>query len=99
MLARSTNRVTRVRPTDVPSMLETVASCERSGSRLTRVSSFGRDPLYGHENFQRLRDRDFRVRYPDMQMIFQEVLHRSSHMFRCAIAYHIELTGSFSSLL
>ena len=99
VLARSSNRVTQLRPIDVPTTVEAVSSHEVDGSRLTRESCFGCDPLRGHENLQVLRDRDFSARYPDMHMIFQDVLHRSPQMFRSAIAYHIELTNSFTSLL
>ena len=99
MLAQNATGITRLSSFHVPTTTEAVSSHEVNGSRLTRESCFGCDPLRGHENLQRLRYRDFRARYHDMHMIFQGVLHGSPQMFRSAIAYHIELTNSFASLL
>ena len=100
VLARSASEATQLNPIDVPSTNEAVASHEESsGNRLTRVSCFGRDPLSEHPNLQKLRDRDFNCQYPDMQLIFQNIVHGNAHLFKSAIAYHIQLTHNFSSLL
>ena len=100
VLTNNTNRVTHLHPSSVPSTHEAVVTHEQhTHTRLTRHSCFGRDPLAEHENLRRLRDRDFNIRYPDMQVVLTELLHGSSHLFRNAVAYHIQLTRAFSSLL
>lgn len=99
VLAQNANRVTRLSSFCVPTTVEAVSSHEVNGNRLTRESCFGCDPLHGNENIQRLIDRDFRTRYHDMHMIFQEVIHGNPLTFRSAIAYYIELTNYFSSLM
>ena len=100
VLARSTNRVTCLNPANIPSTVDVVASHEqRSGNTLARTSCFGRDPLCGHDHLQQLRDRDFSSQYPDMQLLFQGLLHGNPHLFRSAIVYHIQLTHNFSCLL
>ena len=99
VLAQNANRVTQLSPIYVPTIIDAISSYERDGNRLTREACFGRDPLHGHQNLQRLRDRDFIALYPNMETIFQGVLHGSPQMFKSAIAHHIELTNSFSLLV
>ena len=83
----------------IPNVLAIAFHEQQTGNRLTRVSRFGTDHLYENESLQRLRDQDFTNQYPNMQLIFTELLHRSPQLFKSAIAHHIQLTFSFSSLL
>ena len=96
-LASRTSRVTRLNPASVPLTYEAVAA--EYWTRLTRYSCFGRDPLAEHVSLQRLRDRDFGIRYPDLQVVFTELLHGSPHLFKSAVTYHIQLTRFFGLLL
>ena len=97
-LASRSNRVTQLSSSQVLSTSEAIAYHEqRTSNRLSRVSCLGRDPLCEHENLQRLRDRDFHAQYPEMQRVFQEILHGKPHLFKSAIAYFIQLTHDFNS--
>lgn len=83
----------------MPTTVDAVSAYESNGGRLTRESCFGCDPLHSHQSLQSLRYRDFNARYPDMEIIFQGILHGDPQMFRDAIMYYTELTHSFSSLI
>ncbi len=100
MLARATNQVTQLHPTNFPSTDTVVQLYERgSTNRLTRESNFGRDPLYGYSELQRLRQRDLFIQFPNMDMAFQGTLHGYPQLFKDAIGLFITLTRNYSSLV
>ncbi len=68
MLARTTNQVTQLNPTHIPSTDTVIQLFERgSSNRLTRESTFGRDPLHGHPQLRSLRQRDFFNQFPNVR--------------------------------
>ena len=100
VLARTTNRLTALNPNLVPSTEAAVQHHEQNRSgRLSRMSTFGCDPLQGHTELAALRHRDFVTQFPQMECIFQEVLHGNSQNFKNAIFCFITLTNTFTSLL
>ena len=72
---------------------------ESHGSHLRRVSSFGTDPLRNHPRLQELRERDFALSWPDMNVVFQDVLHNHAEMFKNCISHFLILTNRFAVLL
>ena len=98
-LASNTFQVTRVPSSAVPTTEELVDLHRRQGRSLTMQHVFGRDPLNNHPELQQLRERDFFQRYPNMEMIFESVLHRDGLYFKEAIHYFNQLTVTFSGLV
>ena len=99
VLARN-GQVSRLDPSQVPSTESAVRQHEtRRATRLSRVSSFGQDPLHRNECLQRIRDRDFLRHFPNMESIFQDHLHGRPQVFKDAMHHLISLTNNFTSLL
>ena len=83
----------------VPTTAEMITIHRRRGGRaLTEEHAFGRDPLEGSIELQQSRERDFRLHFPSMELIFQNILHDDGSLFREAIHLFIHLTHSFSQL-
>ncbi len=90
LLARATSRVMYLSPGQIPSTTTAVLRHEQgSGNRLTRVSSFGRDPLSGHTGLEHLRYRDFRNQFPNVERIYQDILRGNPQLFKDAIQFFL----------
>ena len=99
VLARMTNQVTCLNPQQIPSTDVVMQRHQQNGSRLSRRACFGRDPLCGHIELYRLRQRDFSERFPSMGRIFQELIQGNTQLFKDSLQFYILLTRRFSSLL
>ena len=89
----------RIQANLLPSPSEAVRLHQNQGGRLSEEHSFGRDPLEGFLQLQRLRERDFFTLNPPMIIIFQDVLHGNGRLFRLAVQNFIRLTSLFARLL
>lgn len=98
-LAEQNNHVTHLLPHLVPSTPEAIALHEADASRLNRDSSYGHDPLVGHPHLQVLREQDLYALYPDMNVLFENVLHGNSYLFKSYILYFLYLTNNFARLV
>ena len=68
------------------------------GGHLSEERSFGRDPLDGFPQLQRLRERDFFTLNPHMT-VFQDVLHGNGVLFKAAVQHFIRLANLFVQLV
>ena len=91
--------VTQLPGVVIPTTAEAICLHRDQGGTLTEEHGYGTDPLTGFQGLQQLRERDFYQRYPDMEVIFQNVLHHDGSLFRMAILYFISLTTLFSELV
>ena len=99
MLARANNQVTPISRQNIPSLDQAISAHENNGGHLTPESCYGQDPIIDLPGLQLLRERDFLYEYPNMDAVFQNVLHDNGTIFRQAILFFIELTNRYSTLL
>ncbi len=99
ILALENNQVSRVCLSDIPSTWQMVTLHEQNGSRLCRNTGYGHDPLQGHTQLQSLRERDHAARFPNMEVVFQDLLHNNALLFRNCVQHYIHITNAFSQLL
>lgn len=85
--------------TAIPTTAEVIQLHQNQGGTLTEEHVYGRDPLEHHKQLQQLRERDFFDRYPNMEEVFQDVLHRNGSLFKEALKLFISLTTSFHTLV
>lgn len=85
--------------TAIPTTAEVIQLHQNQGGTLTEEHVYGRDPLEHHKQLQQLRERDFFDRYPNMEEVFQEVLHCNGSLFKHAVKLFISLTTSFHTLV
>ena len=81
----------------IPSVPEAVRMYEQSGGNLTRISSFGEDPLIHVEHAYESRDALFREYQPTGGEIFSEIVHGNFQSAKNAIDYFYNLTMDFSA--
>lgn len=87
-------------PTSIPSVDEAVANDEANQvSPLSRNYFYGCDPLHNYPQLQVLREREFMNNFPDMDVIFENILHNSGHLFKDMIHACIDLTQRFATLV
>ena len=98
-LALQNNRVTRLVTSSVPSTLQLIQLHEQGGNRLCRDATYGFDPLNGHPQLQELRERDLFILFPDLTVLFQDVLHNDAQLFKSCIYHFIFLTNNFALLI
>ena len=98
-LAAQRNHITPLSSNIVPSTQHMVGIHEEDGLRLQRDASYGTDPLCGNIQLQQLRERDFFAVCPDLDAVFQDILHGQGHLFRVSINHFLSLTNQFSLLL
>lgn len=91
---------TRQLPTvAVPSTAELIRQHHRQGGTLKEEHVFGEDPLQGYPQLQQLRERDFHLRFPTLEEVFQNILHSDGSQFKATVHHFISLTSSFARLL
>ena len=91
--------VTRVLPSQIPTVDEAVSSHESSGSHLTREVMYGRDPITEYPGLQALRERDFVLVFPSMGAVFEDVLHGRGDLLKEAILHFMDLNNRYASLI
>ncbi len=99
VLAAATSRTTTLPRAAIPSTSQAIQLLASLGGALTLEREFGRDPLQGCIRLQELRERDFRQRFPNVAILFEDVLHGNPFQFKQALQYFITLTNRFSSLI
>ena len=97
-LASRNSRVTQLNPSYILSTSDMVQFHEQQKSALSRDTAYGSDPLTGHPELQQLRERGLNLLFPDMDIVFQGVLHGDAQLFENCLCYFIHLTNSFASL-
>jgi len=98
-LAARTCHISPLPPSQVPSVNEAVDLHESTIGHLSRETTYGVDPLEGHPELQRLRERDFSAAFPSLEAMFSDVLHGNGQMMQAAIFMFISLCASFSELI
>ncbi len=99
-LLAGNNRTTTLPNHVIPETSSVIATYTSSGNgRLTAPHSFGTDPLIQHPQLQSLRERDFSNHFPNMDILFESVLHNRGDLFKQALLYFISLTTNFASLI
>lgn len=74
----------------MPTLDEAVSSYEASGGSLTYTSSFGCDPLSGHELLQRERQRLMEENIPSPAELFSYVVNGIDAPFAQSVQFMIE---------
>lgn len=95
VLASQGGHPSQLNPAVIPSTNQAITLHH---GRLSEEHTFGKDPLQG-PHLQNLREHDFYLKYPNMQTIFNDILHGNGTVFRQAIKYFIQLTQSFGQLV
>ena len=98
-LALENNHVSRLPSTYIPSTHELVQVHEQSGACLSRDVFYGYDPLTNSPHLQELRQRDFFTAFPDLNIVFHNILHGDAQLFKYSIHHFIWLTNSFAACL
>ena len=98
-LAIERNNATHLLSSDIPSTSQMVALHEQSGNRLCRDGAYGHDPLLCHPQLQSLQERDHATMFPDMGVVFQNILHDDAELFRSCVYHFIHLTNSLAQLV
>ena len=93
------SNITIMASNSVPSTSQIITLHESGGRRLSRTAAYGSDPLCNHPELQAIRERDFFDQFPNMNSVFESVLHHNGSLLRHCIQDFIRLTKSFSMLL
>jgi len=99
VLARVSNETTPLQSASVPSVDYAVTLHENAGGTLSPEGYYGVDPIAGYPQLQELRLRDFKLTYPSMDELFEDVLHHHGAGFKQAIHFFVHLTQSYGTLL
>ena len=102
ILATETNAAVRLMPRNVPTTPEIIHLHETARGGRSHVlldASFGCNPLQDHAQLQQIRIQDFTLQFPNMSIVFQDVLHGHGHLLLDSIKVFIRLTKQLSSLL
>jgi len=99
VLARVSNETTPLQSASVPSVDYAVTLHENAGGTLSPEGYYGVDPIAGYPQLQELRLRDFKLTYPSMDELFEDVLHHHGASFKQAIHFFVHLTQSYGTLL
>ena len=92
----SHNGITPLSPSVVPSTAQCVQAHESSGRHLAHDLVFGSDPLMDYPQLQSLRENQFRTEFPDLDLIFKDILHRDGQLFKNCIH---RLAHSYAQLI
>ena len=102
VLATRTNAAVRLMPESVPttSQILQIYEVTRGGRSYIRPdASVGLDPLQNHAQLQEIRLQDFSQMFPDMSIVFQDVLHGNGLLLCNSIKAFIHITNRLATLL
>ncbi len=102
VLAAQSNSTVQLHPTSVPSAAQLVQINERAQGHRSNIrpdATVGHDPLRNQTQLQEVRTRDFFHVFPDLNMVFQDVLHGNGLLFLNSIRTFIRLTNQLATLL
>ena len=85
VLARTSDRATRIQPPSIPSVDYAIALNKNMGGRLSAESVYGVDAIDNYSGLRTLHERDFNLAYPHMDAIFEDILHERGEIFKQAI--------------
>lgn len=97
LLSRECNLAKQIHPSLVPSLEEAVQLYESRGGRLTTTTPFGLDPLAGHDDLQRIRQRAMDEHIPSPQELFSSVVNGMDIPFAVSVQFMIDKTTSLLS--
>ena len=102
VLAAQTNRVVHLSSSSIPlshEILQIREVARGSRSYIHPEASSGRDPIQNHVQLSQLRKRDFSEVFPDMTIVFQDILHGNGLLFYSAMKLFFHLTKQLAMLL
>lgn len=99
VLARLTDQTTQVLPGTIPSVDYAATLHQNMGGTLSPERCFGVDPIAMYPRLQALRERDFKIAYPSMDAVFEDILHGHGGLFKQAIHSFIDLSHRYATLL
>lgn len=90
------NRAQRIDMNYLPSPHQAACMYADAGGTLTDPSPFGSDPIADCPEKIGTRDRSFTDRYPSASDLFHEVVNGTSHNFKQALLFYIDITRRLS---
>ena len=99
VLAEQNNRASPIHSSLIPTLDEAVASYSSSGGYLASPSFFGCDPLGGHADLQRERQRLMEQTLPSPQDIFSYTVNGYIPPFAQSLEFMVEKSFQLQSLL
>ena len=98
LLAQECNHAKQIHPSLVPSLEEAVQLYESSGGHLTPLTTFGSDPLAGHDDLQRIRQRAMEESIPSPEELFSTVVNGMDVPFAQSIQFMVDKTSTLLQL-
>ena len=86
-------------PSDLPDTVTAADEYEQEGGSLTRISSFGTDPLNGRQDLITIRDRCFASDIGSFEAIFTDVVSNSGNLLEHALLHFLSLTLRLSNVI
>ncbi len=99
VLARVSDQTPHLLPATVPSVDYATTLHRNAGGTLSVERSFGFNPIAMYPGLQMLRERDFRIAYPSMDAIFEDILHAHGSLFKQAVHSFVDLSHRYATFI